>query len=297
MTGYYTADGTDKLLTVPIDATSLRIINMTNTDAQTATELVEAYWQEGMDYGIGYKLDDDQVWQSDALDADTGITKFNSGDNPVGTAENYTAFTNAAPPVVQVANADAYPAGSIVRMQSNTGCTQLDGMDFTVAANDATHIDLTYMTAPGSASTGGTLYPVLYDKLWYPRSRFISNITKAASAVITMTVTHDYAVGDAVRIMCPPEFGMKEINLAQATVTAISAANNTITVDVDTRTYTAFTFPATGTKIPFHAEVLPISGPVQNAQVRGFKIKTGAAAAGGSNNDVIYWIAESNDTF
>ena len=54
MQGTYTADGTDKFLEVPLDANWIKLINLTQWDtaAGGADQLINSYWQEGMDYGI-----------------------------------------------------------------------------------------------------------------------------------------------------------------------------------------------------------------------------------------------------
>lgn len=293
MQGYYLADGKDKLLEVPFDANWLKIVNLTVTEAAGADELAQAYWQDPMVYGVGYiKLAADESLSSIGLAAATGITKINTGDNPLDTINTTgTAISNAAIPIVSATSTTGLVNGSIVRFQSVTGGTQLDGMDFsidTVVAN--TSFRLPYM-AQIVAAGANSFYRVKYDKLWYPRTRFISSITQASSAVIELTVAHDYAVGDYVRIMVPDTFGMKEMNLAEARITAIDTTLNTITVNIDSTGYTAFAFPVTGTELPTYAEVVPLSGPVTNVQFRGFELKAGATAAGGVANDEIYWVA------
>jgi len=295
MQGNYTADGTVKLLEVPFDANWLKIINLTTSAAGGAGTISEVFWQQGIDYGLGYsKLAADDSLAVSQLAAATGVTKFNSGDNPLDTVNTTgTAVSTAAVPIVSATSTAGLVNGSIVRFETITGAEQLQGMDFTIDTLVAnTSFRLPYMAQLAVAGTGNDFYRVKYDKLWYPRTRFISAITQASEAVITMTVTHDYAVGDYVRIMVPEEFGMRQMNLQEAKITAVSTANNTITVDVDSSAFTAFAFAA-ATDVPLsaYAEVVPLSGPVTNAQVRGFEIQSGAAAAGGVANDEIYWIA------
>ena len=298
MQGFYDADGTTKYLEVPFDANWLELRNLTQWDAAVggADQLVSSEWQQGMLYGIATRKDQatDDL-ESVLLTVANGIKKINTGDNPLGTAETHTGFTNAAPPVMVVADSSLYPTGSIVRLGNATGCTQTELVDFTVAYNDGTHIDLAYMVAPGSVCTGGTVYPLKWDGSWYPRNRYIASISQAAQAVIQMTVTNEFEVGDTVRLMVPDEFGMVEANLKEVKVTAVSTViatnTNTITVDLDTTAYTTFAWPATGEARPGLPQVIPISGPVENVEYRGFKIVAGATAPGGVANDVIFWKA------
>jgi len=293
MQGSYTADGNVKLLEVPFDANWLKVVNFTVSAAGGAGSISECYWQQGMDYGLGYtKLAADDSLEVGNLAAATGITKINTGDNPLTAAIATTGVTGANPPLITLADTTGFVAGSIVRMGAAPAATQLDGMDFsvgTVVGN--TSLELPYMAQIVADGNAGEIYRVKYDKLWYPRTRFISAMTQAAQALITLTVTHEYAVGDYVRLMVPDAFGMKEANLKEVKVTAIDAANNTITVNLDTTAYTAFAFPVTGTTLTSWAEVVPLSGPIENVQFRGFELPAGAAAAGGVANDVIYWAA------
>ena len=298
MQGYYTADGTNKYLEIPIDINWVKITNYTQWDAGAGADdqMLEAEWRTGMPYGIGKRKNtaNDDL-ESVLLTEANAIVPFNSGDNPLGTTEVHTGITNTAPPVMTVADSSLYPTGSIVKLGLSTVCSQIQGLDFTVAYNDGTHIDLAYMVAPGAACTDGNVTPLKWDTPWYPRKRSIASFTQAAQAVIQMTVTHGFAVGDVVRLMVPSEFGMVEANLKEVKVTAvntdITTNTNTITVDLDTRAYTAFTWPNNGDFISKFAEVIPISGPVNNATVRGVKVVAGKENPGGVANDVIYWIA------
>lgn len=294
MQGSYTADGKVKYLEVPFDANWLKIVNLTTTAAGGAGSISEAYWQQGIDYGIGYtKLAADDSIKSAQLAATTGISKFNSGVDQLSALNStVTAITTAATPLVQLTSTTGLNDGDIVRFKSVTGGTQLNGVDFTIGSLIAnTSFTLPYMAQLGGAATGGSFYKVKFDNAWYPRNRFISSITKGATTVIELTVTNEFAVGDYVRIMVSEEYGMTEINLKEAKVTAVDATNNTITVDVDSSGFTAFAYPATGTTIANPAQVIPMSGPISNSQFRGFEIQTGTDAAGGSANDVIYWLA------
>jgi len=301
--GSYTADGNNKYLKTEIDASWIKIKNLTQWDANVggADQIIWSEWIQGMTYGNAIRKNQaDDNMESVLLTGANAITPINTSDSPLGTKETHTGFTNAAPPVVTVADATLYPEGSIVRLGLCTGSTCLQGMDFTVAANDGTHIDLAYMVAPGSACTGGDLYPLKWDAPWYKRDRYIASITQAASAVIQMTVTNEFEVGDVVRLIVPDAFGMVEADGKEVTVTAVStdiATNvNTITVDLDTTSYTAFAWPASGTDLPGLPQVIPVSPKNVNTAFTGFKIVGGATAPGGVADDVIFWMAGDSDT-
>jgi hypothetical protein len=295
MQGYFTSDGNTKYLEVPMEANWIKIRNLTVSDAAGAGSLAEAYWQESLGNGLGYVKTAANVLGTDQLADAYAITKINTSEDPLGTADTQAGITNADHPVVTVADATLYPTGSIVRLGSTTGMTTLGGMDFTVKNINATTFNLAYMVQPGSQSTAGTLYPLKWDNPWYPRSRFICGISKAEKAVISLTVTNEFAVGDTVKLSIPQGWGMVEADGLEVEVTAISTdittPVNTITVDLDTRAFTAFAIPATGERLYGHPKVFPVSGAVTNDAFRGFKLPGGVAGPGGSDGDKIYWIA------
>jgi len=297
MQGYYTADGKTKILEVPFDANFIKIVNLTQTAAAGAGQVVEAFWQEGMAYGMRYtKTAVTGALATDVLAANTAITKVNTGDNPLSAAIATTGVTADAPAKITMAATAGLYENDIVRIQTTPGATQLNGMDFTIRDITLnTSVELAFGPTVVVSANAGSIYRVKYDKLVYPRTRFITNITQAAQAVITLSVTHEYSVGDYVRLFVGPEYGMTEANLKEVKVVDtdidLAANTNTITVDLDTRSYTAFTFPVTGTTLAQKAEVVPMTGPGTNPQIRGFQLPAGAAAPGGVANDVIYWVA------
>ena len=289
--GSFTSTGQAEYVAIPIGATWMKVVNLTTSTTAGAGELADAYWQPTLNYGIGY------VWNAGtdatgpaALSAATGFTIYNSGsDNPLGTIDaTVTAISNATPPRVTLTATAGMADGDIVRFANMTGGTQLNGMDFTITVIDGTHFDLAYM-APIVAATTGSFYPVKFQDLFYPRARFISEITAGASTVITMTVAHEFIVGAVVRLVVPEAFGMNELNWLPAKVTAISAS--TITVDIDSTSFTAFAFPLTGIVLTSYAQVLPESQSSVNSGEIGVKLEAGAAAVAGVLNDEISWIA------
>ena len=73
----------------------------------------------------------------------------------------------------------------------------------------------------------------------YPRYAQISAITKATNAVVTFTVDHNFTNGEIVSFRVTKDFGMYEINNQRGLVLAHN--DTTITVDIDTSTWTTFT--------------------------------------------------------
>ncbi len=57
---------------------------------------------------------------------------------------------------------------------------------------------------------------------YYKPSRFvISNITRGVTTVVTTTQDHNYVVGQQVRLIIPPTFGIRQLNERQAFVISI----------------------------------------------------------------------------
>lgn len=187
-----------------------------------------------------------------AINNTNGITFVqDTGSQAVGPAIVNAAggITNAAPPVVT--SGTLYPVGSVIRLSNTTAALQLSGMDYEVTVSGAGTMTLGMVaTAPGSAATANTLRLVNANARYYPKSRFITGITQAAQAVIAMSVTHGFTVGQDVRIIIPDGWGMTQLNGTLARIVAIGTAfggagtTNTITIDVDTTAMTAFAYPS-----------------------------------------------------
>jgi len=74
---------------------------------------------------------------------------------------------------------------------------------------------------------------------FYPSKVQISSITNDIQADVTFTEDHDFTPGEIVSFRVGRAFGMDEINNKRAKV--LSHTNDTITIDIDTSTWTAFT--------------------------------------------------------
>ena len=263
--GRFTSDGTSKELNIRSDVDWMEVINYTvaDDDTQTTAVGVQYFWQRGMadDTGIEYKKSNaaNAAQLTTAL-ASGGFTLLDTSDQTPGTLNStITAVSNAAIPVVTNSGTNGLSAGDVVRLIDITGAQQLGGMDFTVGNNTltSTTFSLDYM-AQIVAGTTGSWRKISFQPQFYPRRRTITGITAATSAVITMSVTHGFTAGQAVRLKVPSAFGMTEMDNLIGNITAVSTANNTITVDINSSAFTAFSFPLTA-GVPFtFAEVIPV---------------------------------------
>jgi len=310
--GSFVSTGATKLLELPYGVDYLEIDNYTTLAAGGAATGVSFEWQRGYtaDYGIEYtKLAADESITKVVITTG-GFTEYKSSDNPVGALNaTITAVTAAATPLVELTNThlDNIKAGDVVRMIGVTGAHQLGGIDFTVdTVTLDTSFELAYM-AQIVAGTTGSLRKIKYAPLFYPAVRTITKISKAASAVVTMSVTHEITVGQKVSFRVPADFDMVEMDGLEGTVTAIDTANNTITVDIDSTGFTTFAWPLTADGDFTPAQVVPIgkdthedyagtfSDARRNNGTMGMILAAGTHSPAGVNDDVIYWRAYKSD--
>lgn len=104
---------------------------------------------------------------------------------------------------------------------------------------------------------------------FYPRYGLINALTNAVEAVVTFTADHDFLVGEIVSFRVGRAFGMREIDQKQGKITAVTS--DTITVDINTRDWTAFDYSVLGNAgttppvcVPCCSGVVPGDIPVTN---------------------------------
>lgn len=276
--GTFTTDATPSpvTLSLPAGATEIEIVNLTDFNTPAATIVrSKGYSSTAAGHAITYTgngATPNVITQR--VITTGGFTFFaDSGLATPGAAVAVTGITNATPAVVS--SASAAVVGDVVRVYGTTGMHQVAGMDFSVTAvNPGVTQTLGYLPAAGFAAPAtagfirilpfkgvplrsGSIAP---DPRFYPRSRYITAISQAASAVITMSVAHSFTVGEQIRIVVPSEFGMTQINNVLARITAVNYTNNTITVNVDSTGFSAFAFPTSATAgagVTF-AQVVPV---------------------------------------
>lgn len=269
------------IIKIPANADWVKVYNFTKFGAAgtngayfqgTANAAVglEFYWQRGMADGtaiVKYKAN-----ASAALAADTmvtgGFTLYDPSGNPITGAVATTASTNATRPVVSTASTAGVQVGTIVRL-SNTAQTDVNGIDFVVGAVTV-NTNFTLLTAsnplataPGAIGGAGFYRIVKFNPLFYPRNRFVVNITRATNAVVSTSVPHQYVPGQLVRFNVPAVSGMVQINalpennyLTATILTVVDSYN--FTIDVDTTSFTAFTWPTIAQQPSNFPEVTPI---------------------------------------
>lgn len=234
----------------------------------------------------------------------------------VESAVTGTIITAANPAVVTMTN--TYSEGDRVRLYATTGMLQIAGMDFTISSVSGSGftllgLDASGFAAPASAVTARRVS--IYDAV-EPRFLFITGISKAAQAVVTVSCLHNYVVGELIHFSIPNSFGMTEINGLTGKIIAVT--DYTMTVDIDSTAFTTFAFPASSAvpTTPLFATLAPAGQRTQYNPVTGIQtgydfnyppfhtgeftpfmyLAAGANSPAGSDGDVIVWQALKTET-
>ena len=236
-------------------------IYIAGSNAVTAYSAVRWYWQRGMAAGTGiveYKTNAAAGLNGDTL-VSGGFTLYDPSGQSVGSQPMIgnpvatTASTNVTRPVVSTGSTAGVGIGSIVRM-SNTAQTDVNGIDMVVGAvtlNTAFTL-LTasnpLATAPGAIGGAGFYRIVNYSPLFYPRRLYVVNVTQAVNAQVSTSIPHNYVAGQAIRFEIPNVSGMVQLNPSAQNnyqyawvLTVVDAYN--FTINIDTSSFTAFTWP------------------------------------------------------
>jgi hypothetical protein len=286
LNGTFTSDAnrTPVFISLPSGATEIKIRNETDYTAHAAS-IIEASGQASSTANTavvytGSGANPNVITTTNLLTGGFTFVSDSAGQSP-GPAIAISGINQLNHPLALSATTGAI--GDVVRVYGTTGMLQIAGMDFSVTAvNGGVSQTLGFLDSSGfsAPATAGFYRKLPYAGIsvtnptvsvaprFYPRARYITGITAANPAVVTMSVAHNFQVGEKVRIIVPPEFGMVEMNNLLGTVTAVahSATVNSITLDIDASAFTAFAFPtsalaALGIKF---AQVVPVGEAAVN---------------------------------
>lgn len=312
--GSFTSAGSNVIIPLRGGVSWMNVYNVTQMNAGTDGNGFQYYWQLGMTgtNGIAYaNLGSPQTGTAATYSSGMFQLIDTSAAVPGTINATITAVSTASIPVATNSSTNGLVAGNVVRIFNVAGAQQLGGIDFTVGYNtlNTTHFSLDYMAQLSVAGTTGSWTVINFDPIFYPRRRYITKISLASQAVVTLSVTHGYQVGQMVRMVVPSAYGMPQMNGLLATIVAINTtttSGNTITLDVDSSSFTAFAFPLTAA-FPFSpAEVVPVGENTAFAESQGVNILSDATineseiglllyagdlSPAGSASDKIFWTA------
>jgi hypothetical protein len=330
--GRFTSTGTPTTIQIRSDLDWMWVYNQTVQYAAGGSTGAEFYWQRGMTQGRGTVYTKTTATNALAvaqIAANAGFFLVDSSVNIPGASTAISGITGNggahSTPLVATANTNNLPVtavvgadkqAGVVRIFNVAGNLQLSGLDFSVAnVVSNTSFDLINMATVTTNAGTGTYRVIPFDPSYYPARRIITGISQATQAVVTLSVTHGYTVGQKVRLIVPTvtatAYGMTDLNGVQATIVAVGAAGvnsstNTITIDVDTTGFTAFAFPLTTAPGFTPAQVVPIGentaealsanvnilgDATNNTGYIGILLQPGTSSPAGVLNDVIYWVA------
>jgi hypothetical protein len=115
----------------------------------------------------------------------------------------------------------------------------------------------TVISYPIPAYSNVPIQPQFYQ----PRFWFISTITRGMQTTVTTTTDQDFVVGQLVRFIIPPPFGIRQLNEKQGYVVDILSTTQVV-VDIDSRFMDAFTSSSFTTQ----PQILAI-GDIGNGQI------------------------------
>lgn len=304
--GSFTSAGTQRVIELPRQPHYFVIKNR-STWGTAPTAVVQSEWYHGFGDGQAIHISEGAASALTATATAAGGAGFTLVDltdqTPGGLVAVGTAITNANPAVVSDASAvGVAPAiGDIVRMINTTGMLQIAGMDFTVTALAAgVSYTLGYLDASGFAAAATNAdFRIIPAKYYSPYRRYITSLTAANPAVVTVSVAHNYLVGDWVTLHIPAVYGtMSHFNNRTARITAVAAS--TMTLDLDTSGF-AFAFPtsaiaAAGASFATVTNVGEVATKLTSAMdnVGYFAMQLGTAVVGASTN-VMDWMAFARD--
>jgi hypothetical protein len=252
----------NQVIAIPSGIDWIRVINYTQTSADGDTTPiigVNYYWQRGMPAGqaiVNYYSDGNTVLNGDILSTG-GFTLYDPTgqtpgsmpiiSNPVAT----TATTNAIQPIVSTASTAGISVGTVVRM-SNTAQTDVNGIDMVVSAvttnTNFTLLDSSNALAnvPGAIGGAGFYRIINTMELFYPRHRYITDITNATNPLVSTSVAHGMTAGQQIRFTIPTLAtglsGMTQMDGMMATVIQVED-DYSFFIDVDTSAFSVFVWP------------------------------------------------------
>ena len=259
VSGSFTSDGTAVSLSLPSGYNKFEMYNVTDLGSASTTSVMTAEGLSAMSAGGAY-------YSIGAGGSSTLTEKYtstggftfvsDSGSTAAGSpiALNSTEINQADPAVADSGTTSGLTAGvSVVRLKNTTGMLQVSGYDFTVGTIvGATSFQLKFLdstqTGFGADATAGSYTIINADPRFYPKRRFITKIASSTTTtVVTMSVTHGFTAGQSVRLIVPDAWGMSSLNGQLGNITAVNTSTNTITLDIDSSSYGAFSWPNSAT--------------------------------------------------
>lgn len=322
--GSFTSAGVGVRVNVPQSIDYFRVQNLTQLATTNATGRgVMFEWYKDLvaaDNAIEWKKTNSTDAMNLVLVTSGGFTYVQEAPVVEAQAANaITAITAASPAVFSQTN--TYSENDIIRIYGTTGMLQYAGIDVQISSVSGSGYTAIGLRATGlTAGTAGYTRRLSKYAAVDPQFLYVTEITKATQAVVRCSRDPSpyYAIGMKVHFSIPSSFGMTQMNNLTGNIVALSAANYTMTVDIDSSAFTTFAFPLTtasptaalfatvapaGAKTYYDASADTIYG--YNVSRQAFHsgnflpylfLAAGAQSPAGSTGDVIVWQAMKAET-
>ncbi len=320
--GSFLSTGAGVKIPLPSSADYFKTWNVTQLAAANPNTVTNGEWfgskfgAGASAAGTGIKTVKTTLMLESAFAAGTGFTYVTSAPVVEAQAANaITAITAASPAVVSQTN--TYSADDVLYLYNTTGMLQIAGMPFQISTVSGSGYTLIGLRAAGfaAAATAGFTRRVSKFNAVEPEFLYITEITQATQAVVRTSVdpTQHYVVGMKIHFSIPASFGMTQMSGLTGKIVAVSAANYTVTVDIDSTAFTAFAFPAStssptaqlfatyapaGASTQFDPVTLVQTGydfqkqPFRTGEFTPYMFLTGGAQSpAGAASDQINWMA------
>ena len=317
MSGKFTSTGAGVNVVLPGGADYFRAVNITQAATTQASGVgVEFEWfaDTTASIPVGGALMISKTNSTNALNMSTVTTggfTYIEGAIPNSAVSVGTTISQASSAVAAVTNTNSN--GDRVRIYGVVGMRQISGMDFTVSSVSAAGYTLAGLNSAAFAA-GATAFNVVTIAPYQvvaPEYLFITNISQAAQAVITVSTTHQYVAGMQIRLSVPSTYGMSQADGLVGTI--LSVGSYTITVDINSSGFSAWAWPTSAASInlPRFATLAPNGQKayydVSTATQYGYNVNqapfrtaidtpfmylaAGTLSPAGSSADVIWWEA------
>lgn len=338
--GYYTSDTTAKNIPLPDRPDYFFVLDSTNWGAATtAVAAMKSEWYRGM--ANGSYLQTGQIsaaaasnYMYGANGTSGGFTFIDQSNPPTFANVALIAVTGTNTWVVSTGTTTGLAVGDYVRLINVTSMLQFSGPTLyeITAVSAGVSFTLGYaataktagMTCAANGTTG--FYKKVYPPKFYPHNLEVAYVTQATQAKVYFFRKNDFTPGEMVDFQIPTSYGMIQLsNLtaqssgpARVLSVTNSSTESSITLDLDTSGFTAFTVPATADFItstspamcfPAGSGVVPLNGSATVPQSppgtnlvdafdnrNQFVMNLGTSVVG-ANNAVMRWVAIKGDGF
>jgi hypothetical protein len=338
--GTYTQPATAvaQIINLPSGCDYMKVVNYTQMSAASPTACVAGEWFGGgltaVNAGLRWrKAGSSAILIDNFTDATAtnGFTYITANPSPQA-ALTGTTITQANPAVATVTN--TYSNGDQVIIYNAVGMQQISGMTFTISSVTTSGFTLLGLNSSGFAAAATsfmvrriTQNPQGVDTPVAPSSLYVTAVTNAVGAQVTVSQANQVFVGQKLEFQVPGSFGMVQLdNYYQSgskpiiVQTIVDAYN--FTINIDTTNYTAFAFPASSGSptTQLFATVAPAGqsttfNPITNVttgynftqapfrsglflpcMLLGVTAGGASTSVGGGNNDVMIYTAYKMET-